>query len=65
MEVKQKNVRFCFIDLFHTKDETEFYHALAKEVIKNTASKWEELIQTSKDFFQDDSPENFYGALIQ
>lgn len=52
LDVNEKNVRFCFIDLFQTKDETEFYQILAREVIKNTASKWEEWIQNSKAFFQ-------------
>lgn len=47
---KNKKLRFCFIDLFNVKTEEEFYRQLAQEVMKATASKWEETLELSKKF---------------
>lgn len=45
-----KKIKFCFIDLYNVKSEQEFYQVLAREVIKATASKWEEKLEVSKNF---------------
>ena len=64
-EVALKNespkLRFCFIDLFHIKNEEEFYNTLAKEVIKSTSSKMEEWIAVTKQFLQKLSPKVSFG----
>lgn len=48
----EKNVSFCFIDLFSIRTEQEFYESFAKEVIKATSSKWEEWIKAEKKYFK-------------
>lgn len=50
-----KNV-FCFIDLFHIKDEQEFYKELARVVIQNTSGKIEEWLSAAKTFLKNLSP---------
>jgi hypothetical protein len=49
---RDKNVRFCFIDLFNVRTEEEFYEQYAKELIKASATKWEERIAGVKQFFK-------------
>ena len=60
-DVEDENICFCFIDLFHIKDEEEFYQVLAKEIIKTTSSKMEEWINISKDFLQKVKPKISLG----
>jgi hypothetical protein len=43
-----KNLRFCFLDAFNIRTEEQFYHALASEVLKISASKLDALIENSK-----------------
>jgi AAA+ ATPase superfamily predicted ATPase len=53
---KDKNVRFCFIDLFSVRSEAEFYELYARELIKASAGKWEERLSGIKKFFKVISP---------
>lgn len=43
-------IRFCFIDCYNVRQEDEFYHLLAQEVLKVASSKIEELMATAKNF---------------
>ena len=45
-----KNLHFCFLDAFNIRTEEQFYHALASEVLKISASKLEVLIENAKRF---------------
>ena len=47
---KDKSLRFCFIDLYNVRTEEEFYALLAKEVLRVSSSKLEELIANAKKF---------------
>lgn len=47
---KNKKIRFCFIDLYDVRNEEQFYQLLAQEIIKISASKWEERIENVKNF---------------
>ncbi len=49
---KNKNIRFCFIDLFSVRTEEEFYELYARELIKASATKWDERIAGIKHFFK-------------
>tara|TARA_R110002072_G_scaffold13357_5_gene55986 strand:+ start:607 stop:1731 length:1125 start_codon:yes stop_codon:yes gene_type:complete len=62
IETKESNVRFCFIDLFHIKDEKEFYQVLAEEVIKSTSSKLDDWISSVKKFFKHIKPSISLGS---
>ncbi len=45
------NLRICHIDLFNVRSEEHFYSLLAQKVIAATSSKWEEAIESAKNFF--------------
>ncbi|MBT3384112.1 MAG: ATP-binding protein [Prolixibacteraceae bacterium] len=47
---KDKSLRFCFIDLYNVRTEEQFYKLLAKEVLRVTSSKLEELLANAKNF---------------
>jgi hypothetical protein len=49
---KNKDIRFCFIDLFNVRNEEEFYELYARELIKASATKWEERIAGIRQFFK-------------
>jgi uncharacterized protein len=49
---KDKAIRFCYIDLFNTRSENEFYGLMAQQIIKATSSKMEDRVQTVKKFFR-------------
>jgi hypothetical protein len=56
-----KQVKWCFIDMFAVRNEEEFYEALSREVIKTTAAKWEELLESVKTFFKHLVPKISFG----
>ena len=47
---ENKNLRICFVDLFNVRSEQEFYENLALQILKNTSSRWEEMMANSKRF---------------
>jgi len=48
--VKNKKIKFCFIDLFKIRNQEDFYSSYAKAVIKSISSKTGELISLAKSF---------------
>lgn len=62
VEKENKKVVFCFIDLFNSRTETEFYEYFATQIIKASYSKWEERIEKTKQFFQHLIPQFSFGA---
>jgi uncharacterized protein len=52
LQRKHKDMRFCFIDLFNVRTEEEFYEMYAKELIKVSATKWEERLAGVRKFFK-------------
>jgi len=53
---KNKNTRFCFLDLFNVRSEQEFYSYFTKEILKITFTRWEEIINSAKIFFKQITP---------
>jgi hypothetical protein len=49
---KHKDIKFCFIDLFNVRTEEEFYEQYTRELIKASATKWDERIAGVKQFFK-------------
>lgn len=49
-QAKQSNkeIKFCFIDMFNIRSEEQFYKVLAEEVINNASSKIEGIIDIAK-----------------
>lgn len=56
-----KNIKWCFIDMFSIRTEEAFYEKLSKEVIKASSSKWEEWVRSAKDFFKHLVPKITFG----
>jgi len=46
----KSQVKVCRVDLFNVRTEEDFYHALAREVLKATSSKWNEVAENAKAF---------------
>lgn len=61
LDIKDKSVVFCYLDLFRIKDESEFYEQLAAEVIKNTSNKVEDAIQKIKSYISRLTPKISFG----
>ncbi len=59
---KNKNIRYCFIDLFNIRTEQEFYEAYVKELILVTSTKWEERIGQAKKLFKKIIPQFTFGV---
>jgi uncharacterized protein len=47
---KNKNLKFCFIDMYSVRTEEEFYEALTREVLNATSNKMEEAMRWSGKF---------------
>jgi uncharacterized protein len=48
---KNRNLKFCFIDLNNVRSEEQFYQQLATKVLNASASKTGKLIENSRKFF--------------
>ena len=62
LERKNPKIKFCFIDLFKTRNEREFYEYFASEIIKTSYSKWEERLEQAKAFFKHLIPRFSFGT---
>lgn len=47
---KNKNIKIILVDIFNIRNEEDFYLSLAKSVLNETASKWEEIAANAKHF---------------
>lgn len=47
---ENRTIKVCLLDIFNVRSETEFYEHFAKEVLKATATRWEEMAANAKDF---------------
>jgi len=58
---EQKDVRVCFIDAFPISSSKEFYNIFAKEIIRSTASHWQNIVESAKTFFRSVTPKVSFG----
>ncbi len=49
-EAQDSKLRICHIDLFNVRNEEHFYSLLAQTLIAATSTKWEEMIESAKNF---------------
>ncbi len=56
LEVKRKDVRFCFLDLFNVRSEREFYEYFVREILRVSSSRWEERMESAKRFLKRIAP---------
>ena len=47
---KERNIRFCSIDLFNARNEQQFYQMLAKEVLRSASGKWDDLMENARTY---------------
>jgi AAA+ ATPase superfamily predicted ATPase len=47
---ENSNIKVCLLDIFNVRSEVEFYEHFAKEVLKATANKWEEMAANAGKF---------------
>ncbi len=50
VSTQKSKIKVCQVDLFNVRTEEDFYTALAKEVLKATSTKWEEIMVNAKRF---------------
>lgn len=62
-DIKKKNSKHktVIIDLFSTSSEAEFLEKFAKEVIRSSSTKWQEWLNSGKDFFKKLTPKLSIG----
>ncbi|MDR2970916.1 MAG: ATPase [Bacteroidales bacterium] len=47
---EHKEIKVCLIDIFSVRSEMEFYALFAKEVLRSTSNRWEEMAENAKTF---------------
>jgi DNA-binding ferritin-like protein (Dps family) len=52
-----KNVCWCFIDMFAVRNEANFYEKLSSELIKVTSNRWQNRLENLKMFFKQIVPQ--------
>lgn len=51
-KIRRENpkIKVCMLDIFKVRSEAEFYEHFAKEIIKGTSNRWEEMVENAKTF---------------
>lgn len=62
IQQKHKSIKVVGIDLFSVGSEEEFLELFAREVIKASSAKWQEWVNSGKDFFKKLTPKLSIGA---
>lgn len=60
--IKSKDIKTVYIDIFGCHDEWEFYAKYAQEIVKQTATKIEEWVESAKQFLSHLAPKFSFGA---
>lgn len=55
------DVKVCYIDAFPITSSKEFYNVFAKEVIRSTASQWQNILDNVRTFFRSVTPKISFG----
>ena len=61
---KNKQLKFCFIDLYDVRNEAGFYKIFAEEIIKSTQPKWEERVKNVGKIFKQWIPKVSFNPQI-
>lgn len=59
---KEKNIRFCFVDLSNVRNEERFFELLAQAVLKAVSDNQEEVVDNVKKYFPHTSPRVAFDA---
>lgn len=60
--VQNTDIRVVVFDMFACKSEEDFYKIFATQIIKQTASKWEEWVENAKQFLSALTPKFSFGS---
>lgn len=58
----RKDLVICYIDLYAIRTEQELLNLFAREVIKQSSSKWQDWVENVKSFIQNAAPKVAFGA---
>jgi len=50
IRIENPKIKVCMLDIFKVRSEAEFYEHFAKEIIKGTSNRWEEMVENAKTF---------------
>jgi len=50
LEKEEPGLKICHVDLYNIREEADFYLALAREILKVTSTKWEDMAQNALKF---------------
>lgn len=62
IEKKNKDIKFCFIDLFKHRSEEDFFKTYSEKVIRSASTKIEDWTAVTKNFFKKISPKITFGS---
>lgn len=64
--LREKKLRFCYLDLFNVRNEERFYELYAESVLKAVSSSLEEAVSNLSRFFTFPAPKlNFTSATVE
>lgn len=58
----RKDIVICYIDLFAVRTEEQLLTLFAKEIIKQTSTKWQDWVEAVKSFIKNAAPKVAFGA---
>ncbi len=58
----RKGLVICYVDLFAVRTEEELLTHFAREVIKQTSTKWQDWVESVKSFIKNAAPKVAFGA---
>jgi hypothetical protein len=62
---EDNKIKVCQLDIFNIRNESEFYEHFAKEILKATANKWEEMATHTKKFLSQLLPKITFSPDLQ
>jgi hypothetical protein len=62
IKAENKEIKICLLDIFNVRSEAEFYEHFAKEVLKATSNRWEEVAENAKTFLSHLLPKISFSA---
>lgn len=58
---EKPDVKVCYMDAFPITSPKEFYNVFAKEIIRCTASQWQNIFENARTFFRSVTPKISFG----
>jgi AAA+ ATPase superfamily predicted ATPase len=62
IRTENKKIKVCTLDIFNVRSEMEFYEHFAKEILRGTSNRWEEMAENAKKFLSHLLPQISFSA---